>query len=127
MIMPWGKFRGRDVRNVPTSYPAWIIETPHVRDARGRAAARELGRRFGDGGSERARAMAASSRVPPALCSVAHEIVERGFRHRARERHPDHGGDHRRMIELNTAIAVLRAVIGGGGPGPEADDDEAGA
>jgi hypothetical protein len=82
MIMPWGKFRGRDVRNVPTSYPAWTIETSHVRDARVRAAARELGRRFGDGGSERARATAASSRVPPALRSVTHEIVERGFRHR---------------------------------------------
>lgn len=40
--------------------------------------------------------------------------VEAAFRTLARQRHPDHGGSHEMMAELNAAVEQARREVGGG-------------
>ncbi|MFA6031147.1 MAG: J domain-containing protein [Elusimicrobiota bacterium] len=46
-------------------------------------------------------------------CAATLAAVELRYRELAREAHPDRGGSHERMSELNGAIAAARAEMGG--------------
>src|SRR5262249_41116639 len=45
--MPWGKFAGQPMRDVPSKYLVWFIEDSDTTEALRQAARRELGVRFG--------------------------------------------------------------------------------
>jgi hypothetical protein len=45
------------------------------------------------------------------IVELGYAIVEAGRRALTLKRHPDHGGDHEAMIELNEAVERLRSLI----------------
>jgi len=102
MKVPFGKYRGIELGEVPDDYLLWLL-TIKLRDRLRSAVAKEIRRRHLD---EERRATA----VVPTLVP---KIISAGFRILANKFHPDHGGDGRKMVELNRAVDWLRAQVGG--------------
>ncbi len=96
MNLHYGKYRGCDVRDVPTQYLQWLLKEAR---ATLEAVEAELERRSG-----------------PRLAQQAkHPWVERtisaGYRVLAKQHHPDMGGDQEAMRQLNAAVAMLRELV----------------
>lgn len=91
----WGKYKGEPVRDVPDEYLIYIIGSS---EATIDQLQQELDRR---------------AQVASASQSWAQRIVEAGFRTMAKQHHPDHGGSHSDMQELNAAAAALREIVRG--------------
>ena len=106
MRMPWGKFRGEDLGDVPASYLAWAVEEATIsRDLR-TAIRDELARRF----SLASPPPPGNESIPTALRPIAQELVKAGFRRLALVHHPDHGGSvdsMRLVLEASRALEVL--------------------
>lgn len=103
--MPFGKYKGRLLSEIPTEYLVWLrtIELrPFLRDA----VATEWTRRHADSSG------GASSRGAPevAVRQMADTLVTQGYRVLAHAHHPDRGGSLVRMQEVNAAVAWLRRV-----------------
>jgi hypothetical protein len=104
MRFPWGKYRGKAVADVPTSYLAWLIENatqlaPALRDA----IKVELAWRL-----DLHPAPHACLAPPPDLMDALTDVLRRGYRAAALQAHPDRGGDTTRMQELNGVRDWLR-------------------
>jgi hypothetical protein len=102
MVMPWGKYRGRHIMDVPAGYLGWLLEEcasapAYLLDA----AQAELGRRYGTG-----------ERATCPRCSRAEAVVLAWYRKAARRCHPDTGGSEVAMRLLNDlrdeVLAALR-------------------
>lgn len=44
---------------------------------------------------------------------MALEMINAGYRTLSRKHHPDAGGSHEKMVEVNRALEALRKIIGG--------------
>jgi hypothetical protein len=104
MRLPFGKFRGMLLTDVPDDYLAWLHALPDLREPLRGAVHEEFWRRSRD----RLRLRAA-----PAPDTVD-ELVGAGLRSLARRHHPDVGGDAERMKDLNHAADWVRAQVRGG-------------
>jgi hypothetical protein len=108
--IPFGKFRGCDLGEIPSDYLAWVlgvVEAPWLYDA----IVDELEqRRRAD---QRQHESRSSSSRPDRSPSVqdAHELVTTGLHVLARKYHPDAGGDLRRMQAINACADWLRARV----------------
>src|SRR4051794_30706095 len=100
MRMPFGKFKGYAVADLPADYLTWLWETCDLREPLRSAVQKALSSEDG--------ALARSSDLPPELRPVVQEIVSVGYRLLAMKLHPDQGGDHQRMTRLNQARDWLR-------------------
>lgn len=99
--MPFGKYRGRPVEDVPAGYLAWLLEETDVREPHRSAIRDELAWRL-DLVPDSALQLA----PPPAIA----EIVSAGYRALASRLHPDHGGATCHMQQLNSARDWCRAT-----------------
>lgn len=104
--MPFGRYRGTPVRDLPDAYLEWLLALDDLREPIRSAVLAEHRRRA---------TTTRDTRRPGAL---DHEIAERliaaGYRRLAREMHPDAGGDPARFRALSeTRDALLRELTRG--------------
>jgi hypothetical protein len=120
--MPWGKYKGRELSDVPGSYLCWALEEATLMPGLRSAIRRELDRRFPP--------EPPSSPPPPPrtngalaaeLYPMARELVKAEFKKLALVHHPDHGGTSSDMRLLLDAHQALERLLG---EPPTAPDDD---
>lgn len=118
--MPFGKWKGHRLEDVPGSYLEWVLGVAKTKSLR-QAIEEELDRR--EAGHERRRQQQAPPPPPPrgrsplaepTIAAAALDIVNAGYRQTALKRHPDHGGDVEAMKAVNLAADALRRLLEGG-------------
>jgi hypothetical protein len=128
MLMPFGKYRGRSIESIGTSYLHWLYDEVDMRPRLRRAVVTELRARgvhcdddddcdYEDDRDEREsysshRHGGASLSISPEDAPLAIEIVRQGFRSLAKRFHPDTGGSDEQMKHLNRVHAALAAQLG---------------
>jgi hypothetical protein len=101
MKMPFGKFRGWQVQDLPESYLEWLLESVDLREPLLSVVREALDLEEEDD------TPATRSSVPAEVRQAAKEIVSTGYRLLALKRHPDRGGGHTEMVLLNRAKELL--------------------
>ena len=94
--MPFGKYRGTQIRELPFNYLEWLTTLELLEPLQTRVQ-EEYEKRLYDQGREGAIDL-----------SVVDEIVKAGVRSLAKVHHPDTGGNHQRMVAINNAAEWLR-------------------
>ena len=103
MKMPFGRYSGVEVGDLPSDYLEWLHALGTLRKPLHAAVDMECRARFGP--TQR------NPGVPsPEVRTMATEIVAVGYRKLAHVHHPDHDGDERAMQMLNAAAEWLRLV-----------------
>jgi len=111
MTMPWGKYRGKDLVEVPGSYLAWALERARLYPDLRTEIKDELARRFSQAAPRPPRSPEGS--IPSVLRPIAQELIKAGFRRLALVHHPDHGGSVDAMRLVLEASRVLEVLLGG--------------
>ena len=96
MTMPFGKYRGQPLCDLPQDYLDWLT-TIELHGQLRAAVKIEVDRR-----------LYTAHACPTA---IAEELIAAGTRHLARRYHPDTGGSHEAMIEVTVAAAFLRQAV----------------
>lgn len=104
--MPFGKYRGEQLDELPLSYLAWLIDECELRDGDLRDALWQEWRR-------RTSPPAPSPRRSCPVPKMAEELIGAGLRTLARRYHPDAGGTHDQMIAVSATADWLRAQVRG--------------
>jgi len=104
MRMPFGKFKGVLVADLPDDYLEWLINVVEMREPLKTVVKEEHDRRF---------AASATAELPTEVRTMAAEIVSAGYRKLALQHHPDHGGQTRTMQLINAAADFLRSKVRG--------------
>jgi hypothetical protein len=106
--LPFGKHRGKQLADVPLGYLAWLHEEVQVKD---RALRRAIRAAIADriGATFDAYTPPPHWSPPPTLTA---DLIAAGFRQLALRHHPDHGGDHHRMIAATAARDWLLKQVG---------------
>lgn len=101
MRMPFGKFRGEPVRDLPEWYLRWCLDNVKLSDQL-REEMREAVARFS----------------PDAALREALEVqLKAWYRRMTQRHHPDHGGSDAAQAIINDCYESLRELIDGlGGP-----------
>ncbi len=107
--MPFGRFRGVALPDVPDDYLAWLAGLDDLRSWLRRAVDSELERRAKGTSSNHALVH------PCPAPDVARDLINAGLRWLARRHHPDAGGSHDAMVKVTTAADWLREQIAGTG------------
>jgi len=105
--MPFGKYSGLRLDQVPTPYLLWLNSLDDLREPLLSAVAEELDCRELDSDQSEVEA------VPPEVLMVAESIIKVGLRHLALKNHPDAGGDPEAMKQINLAAQFLRSQLRG--------------
>jgi N-glycosylase/DNA lyase len=93
MMLRFGKYRDRNVRDVPRDYLEWLASSTRQTLEQ---IEEELTRR---------------DTAEEANLSDVEKIITAGYRQMARQCHPDVGGDTKRMQEINAAMERLRQLV----------------
>ncbi len=107
--MPFGRFRGWPLGELPDSYIVWLIALPDLRPPLAGAIRREA--------EARGLLTPVATEAGPALrfasadAGLVREVLDAGYRQVARRMHPDAGGDAERMRHLNVLAESLRAQL----------------
>jgi hypothetical protein len=106
MTMPFGKYAGRHVGDLPRDYIRWCLRALTAMLPELRAAMR---RALEDGP-----AATRAADVTPASAVVGRidSELKSWYRRASLEHHPDRGGDVRAMIVINSAFEVLSSALG---------------
>lgn len=97
--MPFGKYRGQALSTIPDDYLDWLMSLD-LREPLATSVEDEWNLRHAKG-----------SPLTPASMLAAREVIRLGFKQAARSRHPDAGGSHEAMLELNDAVIFLTAAV----------------
>ena len=97
MEIPFGKYRGKQVKELPFNYLEWLTSIELLEPLRTKVK-EEYERRLFD----------QSRWEGPIDLKVVDEIISAGVRSLARTHHPDSGGDHEKMVQINNAADWLR-------------------
>jgi hypothetical protein len=122
-VMPFGKHRGRLLRNVPADYLAWCVRTLTDLNPRMRQAMRYFLRRQGWEGPEahdgfksresrRHEARGESRRQEAEDAVDVRAVVTSWYREMALKHHPDRGGSTEVMAAINDGVERLRQMLG---------------
>jgi hypothetical protein len=103
MRMPFGKFKGERLADIPDDYLAWLL-TRDLREPLKTAVEYEARRR----GQHDERRSDHEINVNP---KVVEALVAAGLRALARKYHPDAGGNHDDMVAINEAASWLRGQV----------------
>jgi putative quorum-sensing-regulated virulence factor len=99
MRMPFGRYRGELVTDIPDGYLEWLRSLDDLREPLREAVELEW----------EARSVAAE--MPATVRAAGNAIVAVGYRTLATRHHPDHAGDTVLMQNLNGAAAWLRRQL----------------
>jgi hypothetical protein len=99
--MPWGKYRGYALYEIPISYLAWILERSGADSALQEAVASELLRRLAP----------RSAPQRDVLIALIGGVVDQWFRKAAMRHHPDRGGNGEAMAAINQVYTELRDLL----------------
>ena len=105
MTMPFGRYCGLPLDELPDAYLEWVRGLADLREPLRSAVEREWHVRFGE-----ARPAALVS-LPREAVPVAEEIITAGYRQLTQRYHPDRGGSTATMQCVNAAAAWLRRQV----------------
>jgi hypothetical protein len=95
--MPFGRYRGELLKNLPFTYLEWLMSLDDLRQPLRSHLEEEYRRRE------------FSQKAEPVIDPrIVDELVGAGLRSLSKKYHPDMGGDHNRMISLNCTADWLR-------------------
>jgi hypothetical protein len=108
--MPFGKFEGVSLRDLPDTYLSWCLRQPDFQPAELRRDLEAEARRRRGGGSRGPASGSSSSAGTAGGIQLAdlRGILASWFRELALAHHPDRGGDPKVMTVLNAGYAKLR-------------------
>jgi hypothetical protein len=113
--MPFGRYRGCPIEEIPGDYLAWLLDTVELRPWLRGAVHRELDHRAGrcheDRGSSAPLPASPGIRIRQEQLPLARRLIDAGYRALAKKIHPDVDGDFRQMQALNALAESLRAQI----------------
>src|SRR5262245_11283494 len=110
VILPFGRYRGERLEDVPSGYLVWLLEEATLRSLALRAAIREeLAERLEI--EPRVVTVAMPARPPAELRPVLRDLARVGFRQLALDRHPDHGGTNQAMRNVLAAREWLAPLV----------------
>lgn len=101
MIIPFGKFKGTFLCDLPGDYLAWL-QTIELRDPLRAAIFTEAKERKFEHNNQ-------ISSVPH--IAVVDELIGAGLRTLAMKYHPDRGGNPEKMVAINTAVDWMRSQV----------------
>jgi len=105
--MSFGKFKGEHLSDVPVWYLRWISQQEWLKEPLLSAVQDIL-----DGHYQEEREPPARSKpISVAIRKMAGEVVEAGYRSLSKKHHPDCGGEHQAMVNLNQAVDWLRDYV----------------
>jgi hypothetical protein len=106
MRMPFGRFAGVLVADLPEEYLLWLQNLPDLRPPLRAAVDAERRARIA------ARSLAiASDPLPAEIAPMVEEMIAAGYRTLAIRHHPDHGGATAAMQAVNLAMEWLRRQV----------------
>ncbi len=109
--MPFGKFKGVAVCDLPSDYLSWLSENVNLREPLRSAVFSEIeDRECGDRGAVEP---GISLWIDETDIPVAREIIDRGRRAAARVHHPDAGGSTKIMQRFNSVALSLSKQLEG--------------
>lgn len=106
VTMPFGRYRGWPLDELPDDYLGWLFSLDDLREPLRSAVDHEWHSRV-DAPST------ALATLPAEAVPIADELVTAGYRALTRRHHPDAGGNHRTMVLVNTAATWLRDAVRG--------------
>ena len=104
MRMPFGKHRGKELRDVPESYLLWVLDNIAELSPTLRLAIEE---RLGV-----ARAPPPPPPPPGGGATGVADLVRAWHRQMTLKYHPDRGGTHEQMLVVNDGAELLRSLAG---------------
>jgi hypothetical protein len=112
VLMPFGRYRGWLLSELPEDYLAWLRARPNLREPLRSCCDLEWERRMHAAGRPSpARDETGAVRVEPEDFAMFRELVQAGFRQMALRFHPDHGGRAEDMRALNLLMEKLREQL----------------
>ena len=102
MNMPFGKYRGVEIADLPDDYLQWLCAIELREPLRG-AVHVEFELRFTK--CDTHASLSTDARV------MAQELISAGYRKLAAQHHPDHGGETHAMQLVNRAAEFLHQVV----------------
>lgn len=96
MTMPFGKHRGTRIDKLTTNYIFWLLDNIDLREPLKSALEAEHERRL------------FTQENDTVNSSIVDELVSAGLRVLSKKYHPDVGGDHGAMVELNRCADWLK-------------------
>lgn len=103
--MPFGKYHGYDIRDLPDDYLCWLAENVDLREPLRSAVEKEMRARAGSYRDEYAQAP--DFKIGGDDRRTACEIIRAGRRALAKTTHPDHGGELAVMQRINVVADAL--------------------
>lgn len=101
MLMPFGKYKGNEIEDIPDNYLYWLMSI-NLGGALRIAVERELDKR------ENKVFEYDIFEIPNEIFPFVKEIIDKGFQSAAMIHHPDHGGELENMKKLNKARYWLK-------------------
>ena len=108
MTMPWGKYRGWPIEDVPTGYLVWCLEESNIAEPHRTAIREELMDRL-DLEIPSAAPYTVLGLPPGELAPAFRDMLVAGYRALALKAHPDRGGDTETMQTVNRVRDWCRA------------------
>jgi hypothetical protein len=108
MRMPFGKFRGERLEDLPYSYLEWLHELDDLHEPLRSHLNRVWRERFDEEESEAPPRQTPPPDFPDEERALVRELLEAGYRTLALKYHPDCGGSTQAMQRLNTLMNKLR-------------------
>ena len=108
--MPFGKYRGRDLEDVDTSYLLWLLENVDLAAHLLLAVRRELHARDADEPRGYRHEQTRRPEPPPRLPDFR-AVVSRWHRQMSRQFHPDSGGNERAMMAVNAGRDAMLELL----------------
>lgn len=117
MEMPFGKYRGCDIGDVPDDYLEWVLDNIEIRSEALRGAIEsKLEGTYVRGGYRHQATSPPPPPPPPPPPSGGVAIVEKVIRAWHRQMtlkyHPDRGGTHEQMLLVNEGAELLKKLAG---------------
>jgi hypothetical protein len=111
MTMPFGKYAGQDIADLPTDYLSWLLSID-LRPRLARAVEDEWNYRHNQPEPERRLSAGITLSIAFPDVPLVRELIDVGYHAAAHRHHPDKGGSVATMRRLNALVAELRAQIG---------------